>query len=91
MSSDPRVELQSLVSALQEHMMAALNKDDSDTTTLESAEDALVEAFENYEDALYNVTGEVTPLDIFEDDDIDDDDDDFDDDDYDEDDEDEDY
>lgn len=71
--------------------MAALNKDDSDTTTLESAEDALVEAFENYEDALYNVTGEVTPLDIFEDDDIDDDDDDFDDDDYDEDDEDEDY
>lgn len=40
--------------------MAALNKDDSDTTTLESAEDALVEAFENYEDALYNVTGEVT-------------------------------
>ncbi len=68
--------------------MAALNKDDSDTTTLESAEDALVEAFENYEDALYNVTGEVTPLDIFEDDDIDDDDDDFDDDDYDEDDED---
>lgn len=65
--------------------MAALNKDDSDTTTLESAEDALVEAFENYEDALYNVTGEVTPLDIFEDDDIDDDDDDFDDDDYDED------
>lgn len=64
--------------------MAALNKDDSDTTTLESAEDALVEAFENYEDALYNVTGEVT-LDIFEDDDIDDDDDDFDDDDYDED------
>ena len=87
MSTDPRVSLDALVSALQEHFAAATNKRGEDDPTLEHTYYALADAFEGYEDALYDATGEVTPLDIFEDeDDDDDDDDDFDDDDDDEDD-----
>lgn len=88
MSTDPRVALDALVSALQEHLAAATNKRGEDDPALEHAYYALADAFEGYEDALYDGTGEVTPLDIFEDDDDEDDFDDFgeddDDDDYDE-------
>lgn len=79
MSTDPRVSLDALVSALQEHFAAATNKRGEDDPTLEHTYYALADAFEGYEDALYDATGEVTPLDIFEDEDDDDDDDDFDD------------
>lgn len=79
MSTDPRVSLEALISALQEHLAAATNKRSEDDPTLEHAYYALADAFEGYEDALYDATGEVTPLDIFEDDDDDDDFDDFDD------------
>lgn len=86
MSTDPRVSLDALVSALQEHLAAATNKRGEDDPTLEHTYYALADAFEGYEDALYDATGEVTPLDIFEDDededddfeDLDDDEDDFD-------------
>lgn len=87
MSIDPRVSLDALVSALQEHFAAATNKRGEDDPTLEHTYYALADAFEGYEDALYDATGEVTPLDVFEDDDdenddfddYDDDEDDFDD------------
>ena len=86
MSTDPRVSLEALVSALQEHLAAATNKRGEDDPALEHAYYALADAFEGYEDALYDATGEVTPLEVFEDEDDDDPDfDDFDDeDDYDE-------
>src|SRR5699024_177911 len=79
MSTDPRVSLEALISALQEHLAAATNKRSEDDPTLEHAYYALADAFESYEDALYDATGEVTPLDIFEDDEDGDDFDDFDD------------
>ena len=88
MSTDPRVSLEALVSAMQEHLAAATNKRGEDDPALEHAYYALADAFEGYEDALYDATGEVTPLEVFEDEDDDDDDPDFDDfddeDDYDE-------
>ncbi len=74
MSTDPRVSLEALLSALQEHLAAATNKRGDDDPALEHAYYALADSFEAYEDALYDATGEVTPLDIFEDDDDDDDD-----------------
>lgn len=77
MSIDPRVSLEALISALQEHLAAATNKRGDEDPALEHAYYALAEAFEAYEDALYDATAEVTPLDIFEDDDEDDDEDDF--------------
>ena len=88
MSTDPRVSLEALISALQEHLAAATNKRGDDDPALEHAYQALADAFEGYEDALYDATSEVTPLDIFEDEDDDEDDVDFEDfddeDDYDE-------
>ena len=78
MSTDPRVSLEALISALQEHLAAATNKRGDDDPALEHAYYALADAFEGYEDALYDSTGEVTPLEVFEDED-DDEDDDFDD------------
>jgi len=83
MSTDPRVSLEALIAALQEHFAAATNKRSEDDPSLEHAYYALADAFESYEDALYEATGEVTPLDVFEDDDddfsdFDDDEDDFD-------------
>lgn len=62
------------MSALQEHLAAATNKRGEDDPTLEHAYYALADAFEGYENALYDATGEVTPLDIFEDEDDDEDD-----------------
>ncbi len=76
------------MSAMQEHLAAATNKRGDDDPALEHAYYALADAFEGYEDALYDATGEVTPLEVFEDEDDDEDDPDFDDfdddDDYDE-------
>src|SRR5690625_2866772 len=73
MSTDPRVSLEALISALQEHLAAATNKRGDDDPALEHAYYALADAFEGYEDALYDATGEVTPLDVFEDEDDEDD------------------
>lgn len=75
MSIDPRVALQSLVSALEEHLAAAASKRGEDDPTVEGAYLSIADAFESYEEALYDAHGEVTPLVIYEDSDDDEDDD----------------
>lgn len=82
MSNDPRVALQSLVSALEEHLAALSNRRGEDDPSVDSAYVAIADAFDAYEEALYENYDEVTPLTVFADDE---DDDDFDDDDDDED------
>ena len=72
--------LESLVAAFTEHMVAAQNSRGEDDPAVENAFFSIADAFEAYEDALYAATGEVTPLEVFEDDeDADDEDDDLDD------------
>ncbi|MDO5634195.1 MAG: hypothetical protein Q4G34_04935 [Micrococcus sp.] len=75
MSTDPRVALEALQAALNEHLVAAQNSRGEDDPVVESAFFGIADAFEAYEDALYAATGEVTPLDVFddEDEDLDDD------------------
>ncbi|MGG5172547.1 hypothetical protein ACQR35_10270 [Pseudarthrobacter sp. J1738] len=80
MSIDPRVALQSLTAALEEHLAAAASRRSDGDPAVEAAFFAVADAFEVYEDALYEAYGEVTPLQVFEEDD-----DDFDDEDSDED------
>ncbi|MCK6094804.1 hypothetical protein AAG742_06135 [Micrococcus sp. 2A] len=72
MSSDARLALEALTTALNEHLVAAQNKRGEDDPTVEAAFFAVADAFENYEDALYADTEEVTPLDLFDDDEDDD-------------------
>ena len=67
MSIDPRVALQSLTTALEEHLIAASNRRDDGDPTVEAAFFAVADAFEVYEDALYEAYSEVTPLQVFDD------------------------
>ncbi|WP_047692549.1 hypothetical protein [Kocuria sp. ZOR0020] len=75
MSTDPRVALQSLVSALEEHLAALSNRRSDQDPAVDAAYVAIADAFDSYEEALYDNFDEVTPLTVFADDDEDDDDD----------------
>lgn len=69
MSIDPRVALQSLVTALEEHLAASSARRREDDPAVEAAYVAIADAFEVYEEALYDAFGEVTPLEIYDEDD----------------------
>ena len=73
MSIDPRIALQSLVSAFEEHLAAAAGRRGEKDPVVESAYLAIADAFEVYEEVLYDAYGEVTPLEIYDDEDDDDD------------------
>ncbi|MDQ0028201.1 hypothetical protein [Arthrobacter bambusae] len=73
MSIDPRVALQSLSAALEEHLIAASARRGEGDPAVEAAFFAVADAFEVYEDSLYEAYSEVTPLQVFDDDDEDDD------------------
>ncbi|MGV0110968.1 MULTISPECIES: hypothetical protein [unclassified Arthrobacter] len=73
MSIDPRVALQSLVTALEEHLAASASRRREDDPAVEAAYLGIADAFEVYEEALYDAFGEVTPLEIYEESDDDDD------------------
>jgi hypothetical protein len=81
MSADPRAALTSLVSAFERHLEACSGRRGEDDPTVAAAYDDLLDAFETYDNALYEAFGEMTPLDVYTGDDADDDDDDDDEDD----------
>ncbi|WP_022872440.1 hypothetical protein [Nesterenkonia alba] len=73
MKTDPRVALSALTNALEEHLSAAVNRRGDDDPAVETAFYSIADAFEAYEDALFAATGEVTPLDLYdEENDVDD-------------------
>lgn len=76
MSNDPRAALQALVSAFEEHLAAAANRRSDNDPAVDGAYVAIADAFDAYEEALYDAYDEVTPLTVFaeEDDDSDDED-----------------
>jgi len=67
MTIDPRVALQSLVAAFEEHLAAAAARRGEKDPAVEDAYLAIADAFEVYEEVLYDAYGEVTPLEIYED------------------------
>jgi hypothetical protein len=73
MSIDPRVALQSLTAALEEHLVAASARRGDGDPSVEAAFFAVADAFEVYEDALYEAYNEVTPLQVFDDEEEDED------------------
>lgn len=76
MSADPRAALSSLVSAFERHLEACSGRRGEDDPTVAAAYDDLLDAFETYDNALYEAFGEMTPLDVYTGDDGDDDEDD---------------
>lgn len=75
MSTEPRLALQALVSALEEHLAALSNRRSDQDPAVDSAYVAIADAFDAYEEALYDNFDEVTPLTVFADDEDGDDDD----------------
>lgn len=77
MSINPRAALEQLTTALQEHLVAVSQKRGDNDPAVEAAYNAIADAFESYEDALFAEYDEVTPLDLYdvddeEDEDVDD-------------------
>lgn len=88
--SDPRPALNQLIAAFERHLEASSQRRGEDDPTVVAAYEDLADAFEAYDDALHDATGEMTPLVVVDeqfmvDDDDDDDDDDSDNDDSDDD------
>lgn len=80
MNTDPRSALAALIAALERHYEAAAGSRGDDDPALESATERLANAFDTYDDALFEAYDVATPLIVFDDDDGDEDeDDDFDD------------
>lgn len=78
MSIDPREALSALTTALEEHLVAASARRGEEDPLVEAAFLGIIDAFEAYEEALFDAFDEVTPLVIYgEDDDLEGFDDDF--------------
>lgn len=73
MSADPRAALSLLVTAFERHLEACSSRRGEDDPTVAAAYDDLLDAFETYDNALYEAYGEMTPLDVYSGDDDEDD------------------
>ncbi|MFK5690128.1 hypothetical protein ACI3EY_10725 [Ornithinimicrobium sp. LYQ92] len=66
MTADPRAALSALVAALETHLeTAAVSRGDDDPAVVEAYEH-IAEAFTSYDDALMDAYGEVTPLEVYD-------------------------
>lgn len=81
MPTDPRVALQRFTDALEEHLAASRARRGENDPTVVEAFRRVADTFDAYDEALMDAFGEVTPLEIYDedseqdDDDLDDDDD----------------
>lgn len=72
MSIDPRTELTRLIDALEAHLSAVTKRDGEHDPAVDEAYVEIANAFEAYEDALFEAYNEVTPLSVYGDEDEDD-------------------
>lgn len=72
MTADPRAALARLVAAFERHLeVSSTRRGDEDPAVVAAYED-VADAFEDYDGALYDAYGEMTPLDLYTGDDEDD-------------------
>lgn len=67
MTTHPRAALDRLVAALESHLSASENRRSERDPAVEAAYRTLADAFETYDDALYDAHGEVTPFELYDD------------------------
>ena len=72
MSIDPPTELTRLLDALEAHLTAVVNRTGEHDSAVDEAYVEIANAFEAYEDALFEAYNEVTPLSVYGDEDEDD-------------------
>lgn len=65
MTAEPRAALSALVSALERHLEAAASRRSENDPSVVAAYRDLADAFEDYDDALMDSYGEVTPLEVY--------------------------
>jgi hypothetical protein len=65
MTAEPRAALSALVGALERHLEAAASRRGENDPTVVAAYRDLADAFEDYDDALMDSYGEVTPLEVY--------------------------
>ena len=75
MTADPRGALANLMTAFERHLEASASKRGEDDPTVIAAYDDLADAFAEYDDALLQAYGEMTPLDVYDGEDDEDEDD----------------
>ncbi|PID54401.1 MAG: primosomal protein [Micrococcales bacterium] len=66
MSTEPRAALDRLVAALEAHFLAAQGRRGEQDPAVEHAFAVLADAFETYDDALFDAYGETTPFEIYD-------------------------
>ena len=76
MTADPRAALTAFVAALETHLETAAVRRGEDDPSVIAAYERVAEAFSAYDDALMDAYGEVTPLEVYDEELVDDDDDD---------------
>mgnify|MGYP003357655277 FL=1 len=69
MSTDPRTELTRLLDALETHLAAVAHRTREHDPVIDEAYVEIANAFDAYENALFEVHNEVTPLSVYGDDD----------------------
>lgn len=79
MTPDPRAALARLVAALEDHLAAAANRRGEADPVVADAYQRAADAFEVYEEAIYDAYDEVTPFVLYDEDEDDDEDEDGDD------------
>lgn len=86
MSDDPRAALDRMIAALEAHLVAVQQRRGEQDPAVEHAYAVLSDAYETYDEALFDTYGETTPFELYDedDDDLDDEDEDAGDDDIDE-------
>jgi hypothetical protein len=67
MTSEPRAALDRLIAALEAHLAAASRRQGEADPAVVSAYQTLAEAFEAYDEALYDSFDEVTPFVLYDD------------------------
>ncbi|CCH74608.1 conserved hypothetical protein [Nostocoides australiense Ben110] len=63
--ADPRAALAALTAAFERHLEACAQRRGEDDPAVVAAYDDLADAFEEYDDALLEAYGEMTPLDVY--------------------------
>ena len=65
MSKESRAALAALTNALEEHLTAIVNRRGEHDPAIDNAYVAVANAFERYEETLFDDYEEVTPLEVF--------------------------
>ena len=66
MTTDPRAALDRLVAALEVHLAAAAGRRGENDPAVARAYDTLADAFDTYDEALFDAYGEATPFVLYD-------------------------